>query len=70
MADLVVFVALVGVIGAAGIALGMLTARRLGAWDERRAAAEAAPGDAVPLARGSGSARDVNPLEHGGDTVD
>jgi len=74
MPDLVVFVALVGVIGAAGIALGMLTARRLGAWDEQRAAAEpaaeAAPGDAESLGRGSGSARDVNPLEHGGDTVD
>jgi hypothetical protein len=66
MADLVVFVVLVGLIGAAGIALGMLAARRLGAWDERRAAA----GDAVPPARGSGSARDVDPLGDGGDTVD
>jgi len=66
MADLVVFVALVGLIGAGGIALGMLAARRLGAWDERRTAA----GDAVPAAPGSGSARDVDPLEDGGETLD
>jgi len=66
VADLVIFIALVGLIGAAGIALGMLAARRLGAWDERRAA----EGDAVPAAPGSGSARDVDPLEDGGDTVD
>ncbi len=39
MADLVVFVALVGLIGAAGVLLGMLAARRLGAWDDRRSAA-------------------------------
>jgi len=81
MPDLVIFVALVGLIGAAGIALGMLAARRLGAWDERRAAAEAAAGDAPgaagPPARGSGlpaggsgSAREVEPLEDGGDTLD
>ena len=85
MPDLVIFVALVGLIGAAGIALGMLAARRLGAWDERRAAAEAAAGDAAgaaggdvgpPLrgsglpAGGSGSAREVEPLEDGGDTLD
>ena len=77
MPDLVVFVALVGVIGAAGIALGMLAARRLGAWDERRAAAEAAAGDAGSPARGSGSpargsgsAREIDPLEDGGDTLD
>jgi hypothetical protein len=66
VADLVIFIALVGFIGAAGIALGMLAARRLGAWDERRAAA----GDAVLAARESGSARDVDPLEDGGETLD
>ncbi len=66
MADLVIFIALVGLIGAAGIALGMLVARRLGAWDERRATA----GNGVPAGPGSGSARDVDPLEDGGDTVD
>ncbi len=77
MPDLVIFVALVGLIGAAGIALGMLVARRLGAWDERRAAAEATAGDAGPPARGagppprgSGSAREIDPLEDGGDTLD
>ena len=78
MPDLVIFVTLVGLIGAAGIALGMLAARRLGAWDERRAAAEAAAdaaagdaaGDAGPPARGSGSAREIDPLEDGGDTLD
>jgi hypothetical protein len=43
MADLLVFVALVGLIGAAGVLLGMLAARRLGAWDDRRSGA----GDAV-----------------------
>jgi hypothetical protein len=66
MADLGILVALVGLVGAAGIALGMLAARRLGTWDEQRAAA----GDAAPSARGSGSAGDVNPLEDGGETVD
>ena len=66
MADLVIFIALVGLIGAAGIAIGMLAARRLGAWDERRAA----EGDAVPAAQGSGSTRDVDSLEDGGDTLD
>jgi hypothetical protein len=77
MPDLVIFVALVGLIGAAGIALGMLAARRLAVWDERRAAAETAARDAVrpargsgSPARGSGSARDIDPLEDGGDTVD
>jgi len=67
MADLVVFVALVGLIGAAGIALGMLAARRLRAWDDRRATADA---DADASARGSGSSRDVDPLEDGGETID
>ena len=65
MADLLVFVALVGLIGAAGVLLGMLAARRLGAWDDRRsAAAEAstAPG-------GSGPATD-DPGQDGGETVD
>ena len=65
MAELAVFVVLVGLIGAAGIALGMLAARRLGAWDERRAAA-----DAVEQQRGSGAGPGVDPLEDGGDGVD
>ncbi len=65
MADLVVFLALVGLVGAAGIALGMLVARRLGAWDERRTAAV----DAAP-APGSGPAVGIDPREDGGDTVD
>jgi len=65
VADLVVFVCLVGLIGAAGITLGMLAARRLDAWDERRAAADAAP--AVP---GPGSAGGREPVEERGDTVD
>jgi len=65
MADLVVFVGLVGVVGAAGITLGMLVARRLGEWDERRAAAvETAP------APGPGAAGGIDPREDGGDTVD
>jgi len=66
MADIAIFIVLVGLIGAAGIALGMLAARRLAAWDERRAAA----GDPVPAAPGSGSARDDEALEDGGDTLD
>jgi hypothetical protein len=66
LADLVVFVALVGLIGAAGIVLGMLAARRLGAWDDRRAgAAEAAR---APGATGTTTADD--PGEDGGETVD
>jgi len=64
--DLVIFIALVGLIGVAGVALGMLAARQLGAWDDRRAAA----GDAAPAAPGSGSARDVDPVVDGGDPVD
>ncbi len=65
VADLVVFLGLVGLVGAAGIALGMLVARRLGAWDERRTAAV----DTAP-APGSGSAGGIDPREDGGDTVD
>ena len=65
MADLVVFVALVGLIGAAGIVLGMLAARRLGAWDDRRAAA----GDAMSAASASGPADD-DPGTNGGETLD
>lgn len=66
MADLAVFVALVGLVGAAGIALGMLAARRLGAWDERRASV----GNAVAKAPGSGSAGGSDPHEDGGETID
>jgi hypothetical protein len=65
MADLLVFVALVGLIGAAGVLLGMLAARRLGAWDDRRsAAADAATAAGVP-----GTATD-DPGQDGGETVD
>jgi hypothetical protein len=65
MADLLVFVALVGLIGAAGVLLGMLAARRLGAWDDRRsAAAHAATAPGVP-----GPATD-DTGEDGGETVD
>jgi hypothetical protein len=71
MADLVIFGALVGLIGAAGIALGMLAARRLAAREERRVGArDAAGAAAVPEAWGSGAARDVRPLEDGGETID
>ena len=66
MADLVVFVALVGLIGAAGIVLGMLAARRLGDWDDRRsAAADAATAPGVP-----GPASDDEPGRDGGETGD
>ena len=65
MADLVVFVALVGLIGAAGVLLVMLVARRLGAWDERRSAAtEPATAPGVP-----GRATD-DPGQDGGETVE
>ena len=64
MADLVVFVALVGVIGAAGIVLGMLAARRLGAWDDRRSSVASAAG----ADDGSRDARDDEPDEDGGKT--
>lgn len=67
MPDLVIFVALVGLIGGAGIVLGMLAARRLGAWDDRHAAADA---DSIASARGSVQARDDERLEDGGDTGD
>jgi hypothetical protein len=63
--DLVVFACLVGVIGAAGIMLGMLAARRLEAWDEKRAAA----GDSPPTP-GDGSAAGGDWDEDGGDTVE
>lgn len=62
MADLAVFAALVGLIGVAGIGLGILAARRIGAWDERRAAAEETP----PLGPGSGLAGDIAQPEDGG----
>ena len=65
MADLVVFVALVGLIGAAGVLLGMLAARRLGAWDDRRSAAA----DAATAPGVRGTATD-DPGQDGGDTVD
>jgi hypothetical protein len=63
VADLVVFIGLVGLVGAAGIALGMLAARWLGAWEKRRATG-------VDAAPGSGSAGGVEPREEGGDPVD
>jgi len=59
MADLVVFVALVGVIGAAGIVLGMLAA-----WDDRRSSVASAAG----ADDGSRDARDDEPDEDGGET--
>ena len=65
MADLVVFIALVGVIGAAGIVLGMLAARRLGAWDDRRAAA-----DAAQARGGAGQEPGDEPGRDGGETGD
>jgi hypothetical protein len=64
MAELVIFVALVALIAAAGISLGMLAAPRLGAWDERRAAG----GDAARAEPGPRSADAVHPLKDGGDT--
>ncbi len=65
MADLAVFIALVVVIGAAGIVLGMLAARRLGAWDDRRAAA-----DAAPAGGGAGQEPGEHPGSDGGETGD
>jgi hypothetical protein len=67
MADLGIFAALVGLFAVVGIGLGILAARRLGAWDERRATAEAG---AVQTAGGAGSTAGKEPLEDGGDTVD
>ena len=66
MADLVVFVALVGLIGAAGIVLGMLAARRLGAWDDRRSGG----GDRVAAPGVTGTTRAEDPGEDGGETID
>ncbi|MEX1172688.1 MAG: hypothetical protein WEG56_08750 [Chloroflexota bacterium] len=46
MTDLVVFLAVVAVIGVAGAGLGMLVARRLDAWTATRASADdEEPGD-------------------------
>ena len=64
MADLVVFVALVGVIAAAGIVLGMLAARRLGAWDDRRSGVA----NTVGADDGVRQSRDDEPDEDGGET--
>jgi hypothetical protein len=63
LTDLVVFVALVGLIGAAGVVLGMLASRRLGAWDDRRAGAAAAA--SAPGVTGTTTADD--PGEDGGE---
>ena len=62
MADLVVYIALVGVIGAAGIVLGMLAARRLGAWDDRRSGVATTVAD-----DGSREMRDDERNEDGGE---
>jgi hypothetical protein len=73
MGDLVVFAALVGVFGAAGIALGILAARRLGPWDERRATAGAGAvraADTTGAVRRTGSTPGNEPPEDGGETVD
>lgn len=64
MADLVVFVGLVGVIGAAGIVLGMLAARRLGVWDDQRSGVASAAGTEDR----SRQVRDGEPDEDGGET--
>ena len=67
MAELGIFAALVGLFAVVGITVGMLAARRLGAWDERRATADAG---AVPAAGETRSTPAHEPIEHGGDTVD
>ncbi len=63
MADLVVFVVLVAVIGAAGIVLGMLAGRRLGAWNDRRSGVV----NAVEAEDGSRPGRGDEPDEDGGE---
>jgi hypothetical protein len=63
LTDLVVFVALVGLIGAAGIVLGMLASRQLGAWDDRRAGAA----DAVEAPGVTGTTTVEDPGEDGGE---
>ena len=55
MGDLAVFAALVGLFAVVGIALGILAARRLGAWDDRRAAGAAGEAGAVPATSGAGA---------------
>ena len=64
MADLAIFAALVVVVGLGGAALGMLAARRIDAWEQRRAAAadEGQVGPSAPATVG------VETPEDGGET--
>ena len=64
MADLAIFAALVVVVGLVGAALGMLAARRIDAWGERRAAAA----DEGPVGPSAPAATGVETPEDGGET--
>jgi hypothetical protein len=70
VAELLVFGALVALIAAAGIALGMLAGRRLGAWDDRRARADAADTAGGPEGHGSGPAGEIHLPRDGGENGD
>ena len=66
MLDLAVFLGLVTLVAVAGVALGMLAAPRLAAWDDRRAARE----DAAAAGARAGSAGESDGLPEGGDPGD
>ena len=66
MLDLAVFLGLVTLVAVAGVALGMLAAPRLAAWDDRRAARE----DAAAAGARAGSAGESDGFPEGGDPGD
>ena len=66
MLDLAVYLGLVALVAVAGIALGMLAAPRLAAWDDRRAARD----DSAAAGAVTGSAGESARLPEGGDPSD
>ncbi len=66
MPDLAIYVGLVALVAVAGIALGMLAAPRLAAWDDRRAARE----DAAAAGAGTRPAGESGRLPEGDDPGD